>query len=239
MIQSGVFAHFISNENPFMKVTDGVMSLTDSYVKELAKRGFKKDDVEDAGLNLLGKKIKKAFPLGSGITLTSNEMKYVMKVIKSLENRWILLKGTTRKITSHRGEFLDFLRPIITVGLALMESVLKPLAKSVLFPLGLSAEMSAADTSIQKIIYGSETTVLIIWNEEVDDIMKIAKSLEESGLLIQGISETFKNEAKEQKERTLLSVLLGTLAASILANALTGRGVIRAGEGNIRASENF
>ena len=69
--------------------------------------------------------------------------------------------------------------------------------------------------------------------------MKIAKSLEESGLLIQGISETFKNEAKEQKERTLLSVLLGTLAASILANALTGRGVIRAGEGNIRASENF
>ena len=69
--------------------------------------------------------------------------------------------------------------------------------------------------------------------------MKITKSLEESGLLIQGISETFKNEAKEQKEGTLLSVLLGTLAASILANELTGRGVIRAGEGNIRASENF
>ena len=58
MIQSGAFAHFISNENPFMKVTDGVMSLTDSYVKELAKRGFKKGDVEDAGLNLLGKKIQ-------------------------------------------------------------------------------------------------------------------------------------------------------------------------------------
>ena len=61
MIQSGVFAHFISNENLFMKVTDGVMSLTDSYVKDLAKRGFKNDDVEDAGLNLLGKKLKKHF----------------------------------------------------------------------------------------------------------------------------------------------------------------------------------
>ena len=97
--------------------------------------------------------------MGSGITLTSNEIKYVMKVIKSLENRGILLKGTTRKITSHRGEFLDFLRPIITVGLVLMKSVLKPLGKSVLFPLRLSAEMSAADTAIQKKIYGSGTTV--------------------------------------------------------------------------------
>ena len=69
--------------------------------------------------------------------------------------------------------------------------------------------------------------------------MKIAKSLEESGLLIQGISEAVKNEANEQKEGTLFSMILRTLAASILTNALTGRGVIRAGEGNIRASENF
>ena len=56
--------------------------------------------------------------MGSGITLRSNEIKDVMKVIKSLENRGVLLKGTTRKITSHKGEFLDFLRPIMTVGLA-------------------------------------------------------------------------------------------------------------------------
>ena len=118
MIQSGGFAHFTSNENPFVKVTDGVTSLMDSYVKELARRGFKKDDVEDAGLNLLGKNIKKGFTLGSGITLRSNEIKDVMKVIKSSENRGVLLKGTTRKITSHKGEFLDFLRPIMTVGLA-------------------------------------------------------------------------------------------------------------------------
>ena len=65
-----------------------------------------------------------------------------------------------------------------------------------MLPLGLSAEMSAADSAIQKTIYVSRTTALIISNEEMDAIMKIAKLLEESGLLIQGISEKVKNEAK-------------------------------------------
>ena len=72
----------------------------------------------------------------------------------------------------------------------------------------------------------------------MEDIMKIVKSLEESGLLIKGISETIKNETKEQKGR-LISMLLGTLAASILGNALAQQGVITAGEGTIRAGENF
>ena len=82
----------------------------------------------------------------------------------------------------------------------------------------------------------SRTTALIILNEEIKDIMKIVKSLEESGFLIQGISETIKNETKKQK-RGFLSMLLGTLAASILVNALVGQEVIRAGEGTIRASK--
>ena len=68
--------------------------------------------------------------------------------------------------------------------------------------------------------------------------MKIVKLLEQSGLLIKGISEAIKNEAKEQKGG-FLSMLLGTLAASMLGSALIGRGVIRAGEGTIRAGENF
>ena len=68
--------------------------------------------------------------------------------------------------------------------------------------------------------------------------MKIVKQLEESGLLIKGISETIKNQAKEQKSG-FLSMLLGTLAARMLGTALTGRGVIRAGKGRIRAGENF
>ena len=80
-----------------------------------------------------------------------------------------------------------------------MTSALTPLAKSVLLPFGLSAGMSAADAAIQKKSYGSGTTALKISNEEKEDIMKIAKSLEESGLLIKEISEPIKNEAKEQK----------------------------------------
>ena len=72
----------------------------------------------------------------------------------------------------------------------------------------------------------------------MEDLMKIFKSLQELGLLIQEISETIKNETKEQKGR-FISKLLGTLATSMLGSALTGRRVIRAGEGTIRAGEKF
>ena len=94
---------------------------------------------------------------GSGITLTNNEIKDITKEIKSLENRGILLKGITRKVTSQEGGLLTFLRPLITAGLPLMENVLTPLAKRVLLPLGLSAGMSAADAAIQKMFHGSGT----------------------------------------------------------------------------------
>ena len=78
-------------------------------------------------------------------------------------------------------------------------------------------------------MFGSDTTTLIISNEEMNDIMKITKSLEESWLLIKGVSETIENEAKEQKGR-FLRILLCTLGASLLENLLTGRGTVRAGE---------
>ena len=65
--------------------------------------------------------------------------------------------------------------------------------------------------------------------------MKIVKSLEDSGLLSKGVSETIQNEAKEQKGG-FLSMLLGTLGASLLGNMLAGKGIIRAGEGIIRES---
>ena len=68
----------------------------------------------------------------------------------------------------------------------------------------------------------------------MEDIIKIVKSFEESELLIKGISETIKNETKEQKGE-FIPILLGTLAASMLGSTLTGRGVIRAGKGTIRA----
>ena len=68
--------------------------------------------------------------------------------------------------------------------------------------------------------------------------MKIVESLEESRLFIEEISETIKNKAKEQKE-AFIGMLLGTLAANLLGNTLSGRGVIRAGEGTIRAGKSF
>ena len=83
----------------------------------------------------------------------------------------------------------------------LVGNVLKPLAKGVLIPLGLTAA-AATDAAIHPKIFGSGVTI-IISNEETNDIRKIVKSLEESGLLIKGVSETIKNEAKEQKGRFL------------------------------------
>ena len=87
-------------------------------------------------------------------------------------------------------------------------------------------------------MFGSGFTTLIISNQEREDIMKIVKSLEESGLLIKGVSETIKNEAQEQK-RGFIGVLLSTLGSRLLGNLLTGKGTIRAGEGTIKAGENF
>ena len=79
---------------------------------------------------------------------------------------------------------------------------------------------------------------LIISNKEMNDIKKIINSLEESGLLIKDVSETIKNEAKEQK-RWFLLMLLGTLGASLLGSQFTGKAAIRAGERTIRAGENL
>ena len=84
-----------------------------------------------------------------------------------------------------------------------MENVFKTLAKSVLISLGLTAAASAIDVAIQKKIFGSCITTLMISNEQMDDIMKIIKSLEKPALLIKGVSETIENEEKEQRSRFL------------------------------------
>ena len=155
-----------------------------------------------------------------------------MKVIKSLQNRGVYEKELLEKLRVKKENFPTFWNHLWQ--LLLMKRVHMPLAKSVLMSLGLTAAMSATDAFIQKKIYGSDclldlalhTTALIISNEEIQDIMKIVKSLEESGILIKRISETIKIEAKEGK-RGFLPMLVGTLAATILGNAWTGKGVIR------------
>ena len=95
--------------------------------------------------------------------------------------------------------------------------MLKPLAKSVLIPLRLTAVAAATDAAIHKKMFGSGSTKLIISNEEIEDIMRKVKSLKESGLLIKYISEAIKNERKEQKVG-FLQILLALLGASLLAS---------------------
>ena len=131
------------------------------------------------------------------------------------------------------GGFLGrLLGPLLKTGLPLMKNVIKPLARSVLILLGLTAAASAEDARIHKKILGSGTTTLIIWNDGIKDIIKIVKSLEDSGLLLKGVSKTIQNEAKEQKGG-FLSMLLGTLGASLLKDILTGQRINRDEEGAI------
>ena len=120
--------------------------------------------------------------------------------------------------------------------MTLVRIVLKTLAKSVLIPLEVTAAASATDAAIHKEMFGSVVTTLIILNEEINDILKIDKCLAESGLLIKSVSQTIKNEAKEQK-REFLSMLLSTLSASLLGNLLTHKSAIKAGKGTIRVGK--
>ena len=153
----------------------------------------------------------------------------------------IMLSKTQLSKMIQSGGFLGrLLGPLLRTGLPPMKSVIKPLAKIVLVSLGLTAAASAADAGIHKKILGSghNNTTLIISSHEMDDFFKKVKSLEDSGVLLKGVNETIQYEAKEQKPG-FLSMLLGTLGASLLGHLLTknlsGKGVIRAGEGVIRA----
>ena len=119
--------------------------------------------------------------------------------------------------------------------LPLTGNVLKPVAKSILIPLWLTA---AANVATHKKILGSGKMTLIILNEERNDIMKIVKSLEEFGLLMKDISKTIKNEAKKWKGR-FLGTLLGILGASLVGNLLTCKGTSRAGEDTVRTCQDF
>ena len=114
-------------------------------------------------------------------------------------------------------------------------NVAMPLVKNALAPLGLTAAMSAIDGGIQKRMRG-EGIRLIIEQEDMNDIIKIIEALENSGILLKGVSKTIENETKEQRGG-FLSMLLGTLGASLLNNLLSGKGMMRAGEGIVRAGE--
>ena len=139
-----------------------------------------------------------------------------------------LSKAQIKKIIQSGG----FLGKLLSKLVGPLIKVAIPLAKNVLTPLGLTAAMSAIDGSMQKKIHGSGVK-LIIEQEDMKDIMKIIEALENSGILLKGVTKTIENETKEQKGG-FLSMLLGTLGASLLVDLLTGgKGIMRAGEGSI------
>ena len=169
------------------------------------------------------------------LLLTNRQVVNIRKAFAKNTSTDIKLSKTQLSKMIQSGGFLGNLlgklaRPLMKVAM--------PLAKNVLAPLGLSAAMSAIDGSIKKKMFGSGTTSLIISNDEVNDILKIVKSLEDSNVLLKGVSEAIQHEAKEQRGG-FLSMLLGTLGASflsdVLSKCLSGKGVIRTGEGTVRA----
>ena len=173
------------------------------------------------------------------LLLTNRQVANLCKAFAKNTSTDIMLSKTQLSKMIHSGGFLGrLLGPLLRTGLPLMKIVIKPLAESVFVPLGLTAAASVADAGIHKKILGSghNNTTLIISNNEMHDILKIVKSLEDSGVLLKGVSEKIQNEAKKQRGG-FLSMLLGTLGASLLGDLLTktlsGKGVIRGGEGVI------
>ena len=141
------------------------------------------------------------------------------KLRNSIENNMStdikLSKVQISKISQSGGFLGKILGPLLKAGLSLLKSVIKPLGL-----LGLTAASSAIDAGVQKKIYGSVTTTLVISNKEMNDIIKIIQALEDSNTLLKDVIKTIKNETREQKGR-FLSMLLGTLGASLLGDVLT------------------
>ena len=148
------------------------------------------------------------------LLLTDRQVYNIRKAFSNNSSVDIKISKTHLSKMIQSGGFLGrLLGPLLKTGLSLIKNVITPLAESVLIPLGLTAAASAADAGIHKKILGSGNTTLIISNKDMEDLIKIVKSLEDSGLLLKKVNESVQNEIKEQKGG-LLSTLLGTLGAS-------------------------
>ena len=100
-------------------------------------------------------------------------------------------KAQISKIIQSGGLSDKNLSPLLKTGFPLLKSVIKPLGL-----LGLTAASSAIHAGVQRKIYGSGTTTLVISNKEMNDIMKIVQALEDSNILLKGVNKTIKNETK-------------------------------------------
>ena len=211
-----------------VEYTKVIVKLSNSQLKKL----------KDAVSNNTGTTLRISFKMFNGsnlpheLLLTTRQKTKIRIAFNNKTSTSIKLsKAQINKIIQPGGFLGRLLGPLLKTGLPLIKTVIKPLAKSVLIPLGLTAAASAADAGIHKKILGSSNTSLTIPNKDINDMIKIVQALEDSNILLKGVAETVKNETKEQK-RGFLSMLLGTLGASLLGNLLTGKGIKRAGYGN-------
>ena len=132
------------------------------------------------------------------LLLTNRQVLNLCKAFANNSSADIKLSKTLSKMIQSGGFLGRLLGPLLKTGLPLINNVVKPLARSVLIPLGLTAAASAADAGIHKKILGSGNNITLIKsNDKINDIIKIVKSLEDSGLLLKGVTETVQNEVKE------------------------------------------
>ena len=172
------------------------------------------------------------------LLLTNRQVSSLRKSFANNSSTGIKLsKSQLSKMIKSEGFIGRLLGLVLKVGFPLIKKVIKRLAKSVLIPVGLTAAAAAADARIHKKILGSghnnnnnnndannnnnnnNNTTLIISNNEIEDIIKIVKTPEDSGLLLEEVTKTVQNEVKEKKG--FLSILLGALGVSLLGNILT------------------
>ena len=134
------------------------------------------------------------------LLLTNRQVSRLRKDFANNLSTDIKLSKTQLHNIGQSGRFLDrLLDPLLKTKFPLIGSVLKSFAKSVLVPLGLTAVVSAIDVAIHKEMFRSGMTILIISNKEMNDITKVVRSLEESGVFIKGVSERIKMKQKNKK----------------------------------------
>ena len=172
------------------------------------------------------------------LLLTGRQVSSILKAFSNNSSVDIKFSKTQLSKMIQSGGFLGkLLGSLLKTELPLIKNVITSWAKSVLIPLGLTAAAAAADAEILKKTLGSGGhTTLIISNKDIEDLIKIVKSLEDFVLLLKGVTESAQNEVKEKKGGSL-STWLGTLGASLLGSLLAGKGINRAGEGIVRARE--
>ena len=155
------------------------------------------------------------------LLLTKRQVENLRKAFANKSSTDIKLPKTKlSKLIQSRGFVGRLLVPLLKTGLPLMKNIIQLLVKSVWTPLGLTAAASAADAGIHKKMLGSGIATLIISNDEMKDIIKIVKYLNDSCLLFKRVSKISQNEAKEEKGG-FFSMLLVTLDESLFWNILT------------------